>query len=114
MKTQSNTYSAGAILDYLPKFVIENMEDLTIYPEHEDTEHRGGISFILTLNNVSIKYKVIHNFMDLFDMYVIDPKTGDILDDRMDVYAGDFMNMWEVAIEEFNDTYEAFTNREEE
>ena len=97
MKTQSNTYSAGAIMDYLPDFIKNVMEDLTIYPEHEDTEHRGGISFILTVNDVSLRYKVIHNFGDLFDVYAYNPETGQLVEERNDLFFGDFINLWDIG-----------------
>ena len=106
METKSNTYSAGAILDYLPDFIKNVMEDLTIYPEHEDTKHRGGISFILTVNNVPLQYKVIHNFGDLFDVYAYNPETGQLAEQRNDLFFGDFINLCEMWINEFGKYFE--------
>jgi len=106
MKTQSNTYSAGAIMDYLPDFIKNIMEDLIIYPEHEDTKHRGGISFILTVNDVPLQYNVIHNFEDLFDVYAYNPQTGQLVETRKDLFFGDFINLWEMWINEFGQYFE--------
>ena len=106
MKTETNTYSAGAIMDYLPKFIHNVMEDLTILPEQEDTKHRGGVTFILTVNNVPLQYNVIHNFGDLFDVYAYNPQTGQLVEERKDLFFGDFINLWEMWINEFGQYFE--------
>ena len=105
MKTESNTYSAGAIMDYLPKFIHNVMEDLTILPEHEDTKYRGGVTFILTVNNVSVRYKVIHNFSDLFDIYATNI-DGEYEVIETDLFFGEFMQLWDLWIENFGQYFE--------
>ena len=105
MKTKSNTYSAGAIMDYLPKFIHNVMEDLTILPQHEDTKHRGGVTFILTVNNVSIRYKIIHNFGDLFDIYATNI-DGEYEVIQNDLFFGEFIELWDLWIENFGQYFE--------
>ena len=71
MKTNSNTYSAGAILDNIPEYTREKLLNLIIHPQHEDTNHRGGVTFDLDYMGVVCRYKVIHTWADLFDLETV-------------------------------------------
>ena len=92
-------------MDYLPKFIHNVMEDLTILPEHEDTKHRGGVTFILTVNNVSIRYKIIHNFGDLFDIYATNT-DGEYEVIETDLFFGEFIDIWNLWVENFGQYFE--------
>ena len=95
MKTNSNTYSAGAILDNIPEYTREKLLNLIIHPQHEDTNHRGGVTFDLDYMVVVCRYKVIHTWADLFDLEIVSLETGEIVTDN-GLYAGDFMNYMNV------------------
>jgi len=73
MKNMVTSYSAGSIIDLMPKGMYEELIDdvliLTNNPtgEREQTFH-GGIEFDITINNRTLHWKVIHNFNDYFDL----------------------------------------------
>ena len=64
MNNTPNTYAAGAIRDYMPApFHTSNLvTDEVIHPEHEDSKHRGGLTFTLSLNNTVAVWKVMLNY----------------------------------------------------
>tara|TARA_B100000214_G_scaffold370595_1_gene345508 strand:+ start:3935 stop:4312 length:378 start_codon:yes stop_codon:yes gene_type:complete len=95
MKTESNTYSAGAIIDYIPEYTRLQMEDVVIHPQHDDTNHRGGVSFTLNYMNMPTRYTVIHTWKDLFDLTMVSLETGEKVTDT-DLFAGDFINQMEM------------------
>ena len=95
LKTESNTYSAGAILDYIPEYTREQLMDLVIHPQHDDTNHRGGVTFNLDYMGVVCNYKVTHTWADLFDLEITSLETGEKLKDN-GLYAGDFINYMNV------------------
>ena len=91
MQFETNTSSAGAILDYMPQLMRDEMiSDLVIMPEHEDTKHHGGVRFRLQSNNKDANWEIIHNFNDYFDITLTD-ETGTVIQDR-DIHAGTLIN----------------------
>tara|TARA_B100000214_G_C23968402_1_gene628885 strand:+ start:2037 stop:2396 length:360 start_codon:yes stop_codon:yes gene_type:complete len=94
LKTETNTYSAGAILDYLPEITRNRITNLVIHPQHDDTPNRGGVSFELEMLGVNIGYYVVHNWKDLFDMHAIN-LDNDEKQTLNNLYAGDFIATFE-------------------
>jgi len=94
LKTESNTYSAGAILDYIPETTRNRITNVVIHPQHDDTPHRGGVSFQLEMLGVNIGYKIVHNWGDLFDMHAINLDNNEE-QTLNDMYAGDFIATFE-------------------
>tara|TARA_R100000152_G_C6781663_1_gene216709 strand:- start:1276 stop:1668 length:393 start_codon:yes stop_codon:yes gene_type:complete len=109
LRTETNTYSAGAILDYLPKFTRNRITNIVVHPQHDDTPHRGGVSFELDMLGVNMGYKVIHNWGDLFDMHAINLDNQEE-ESVNDIFAGDFIATFEeleVMHEEWNQMFQS-------
>ena len=95
MKTETNTYSAGAILDCIPEYTRKQIQNIIIHPQHDDTNHRGGVTFDLDYIGVVCRYKITHTWADLFDLEIVSLETGEKLTDN-GLYAGDFINYMRV------------------
>jgi len=101
MEFETNTSSAGAILDYMPKLMKDNMiSELIIFPEHEHTKHHGGIEFRLQASGKDTIWKIIHNFSDYFDITFTD-ETGTLINDK-DIDAETLIGAFEeIIIDDF-------------
>tara|TARA_R100000458_G_C8220659_1_gene205129 strand:+ start:114 stop:527 length:414 start_codon:yes stop_codon:yes gene_type:complete len=120
MKFETNTNSAGAILDYMPTIMRDDMiKDLVIIPEHEDTKHHGGVKFVLHANGKSATWEIIHNFNDYFDIKCVDNNDGRVVQDKdidanvlitafTDILDGHFESIVSIVKEELSENDKAF------
>tara|TARA_R100001530_G_C4253621_1_gene138551 strand:+ start:237 stop:611 length:375 start_codon:yes stop_codon:yes gene_type:complete len=104
-----NTYVAGMIKEYMPApfHAMNLVTDEIIHPEHEDSKHRGGLTFTLSLNDTVAVWKVMLNYGDLFDISVSTPEhsyeeydelnqaVNEVIGTLEDVHVDTLIDIWE-------------------
>lgn len=74
MEDEVTSYSAGAIMDYIPPMLHRHaITDIVVHPGPNKENERGGVSFTVTVNDIGLRWKVIHNWGDLFTVLYTSP-----------------------------------------
>ena len=74
MEDEVTSYSAGAIMDYIPDILQRHaLTDIVVHPGPNKENERGGVSFTVTVNDIGLRWKVIHNWGDLFTVLYTSP-----------------------------------------
>ncbi len=74
MEDEITSYSAGAILDIIPGMLQRHaMSNIVMHPGPNKDNERGGVSFTVTINDIGLRWKVIHNWGDLFTVLYTSP-----------------------------------------
>ena len=102
MEDEITSYSAGAIMDYIPSMLQKYaVSDIVVHPGPNKENERGGVSFTVTVNDIGLRWKVIHNWGDLFTVLYTSPN---------DEYHEDLPYTEEMDASSFVATMEQLTN----
>lgn len=78
MREYIDTKSAGSILEYIPSFVKRHAMSNVVIKTSGPENQRGGVEFDITIDGIALRWKVIHNWMDLFTVTYTKPEGEDI------------------------------------
>tara|TARA_A100001391_G_scaffold105038_1_gene70233 strand:- start:206 stop:565 length:360 start_codon:yes stop_codon:yes gene_type:complete len=106
MEDEITTYSAGAILDCIPDVIKDKcMSELVIKTNGEDNQ-RGGVSFVLTIDEMSLGWEIIHTWGDLFQITYYVPEGIEINDE----YSDDLPYIEEITNGDLTKTFDDLLN----
>ena len=74
MKEYIDTNSAGSILEYIPSFVKRHAMSKVVIKTPGPENQRGGVEFDITIDGISLRWEVIHNWADLFTVTYMKPE----------------------------------------
>ena len=105
------SYSAGSIIDLMPKGMYEELIDdvviLTNNPTGERLqEFHGGIEFDITINNRTLHWRIEHNYNDFFDLMLVPlDNNGQVIERssqlEKDIGNGDLKNVFDTLWEDY-------------
>lgn len=75
MREYTDTKSAGDILEYIPSFVKRHAMSNVVIKTPGPENQRGGVEFDITINDIALKWTVIHNWQDLFTVTYTKPDS---------------------------------------
>ena len=78
-----DTTSAGAILEYIPTFVKRHAMSEVVIKTPGPENQRGGVQFDITINGLALRWKVIHSWLDYFEVTYSKP---DSYEEDIDMY----------------------------
>ena len=74
MREYIDTKSAGDILEYIPSFVQRHAMSNVVIKTPGPENQRGGVEFDVTIDGISLRWEVIHNWQDLFTVTYTKPE----------------------------------------
>ena len=111
MKNMVTSYSAGSIIDLMPKGMYEELIDNIVILTNNPTGERiqkfhGGIEFDITINNRTLHWRIEHNYNDFFDLLLTPLDTnGQAVDIssqlEKDIGNGDLKNVFDTLWEDY-------------
>ena len=113
MKNMVTSYSAGSIIDLMPKGMYEELIDNIVILTNNPTGERiqkfhGGIEFDITINNRTLHWRIEHNYNDFFDLLLTPLDTnGQAVDIssqlEKDIGNGDLKNVFDTLWKDYVD-----------
>ena len=74
MKEYIDTNTAGDILEYIPSFVKRHAMSNVVIKTSGPENQRGGVEFDITIDGISLRWKVIHNWKDMLTVTYCKPE----------------------------------------